>query len=739
CETPSTCRAPEQAPVILVHGFTPELFGLGGGEGTWGAFPQALIDRDHAVFEMQWMTHMRFEEAAGGLSRLIARVAEWTGKKPVVIAHSFGGIVTHLSAQGKGREYDEASDAWRVIPIDSAALIDRIVTLDSPLSGISDTVQSNVAVPTVDSALHAFTRGRQHLDTSINACASVTCMQAGAFDLNIIERTSIRLNVSRIEPALRDESLTVPSSNAVSTGESIARIQAHETPVPHLTYASLLRRPIDDWTPDITPRTVHALGDGLISLMGQAVRPQDFALRPYDLSSPQPDFQIRFLSTDAELEALEQMQVGNCLAWTSPTVPARPYRICPRSGHTTSGLAGHRLIGDDYSIAFFESDIEGSGSHPLLALMGDPAWLERSTPSVPVAERAPVRIKWRTVTQTAGAIAVPAQVTLLRSSDRRVVFRQVLDAALQQDFDVASALADSVGQTAPATPHILRLELGGSDGLAGVQLEFHNLSGTQDLADIDLTLKSGTESLTGAVIDGQTEATRVGGATIYLMKGVDQPVSQLENVVDTRRSRRVVSDAQGAFSVAGLEAGDYSLLVRKAGYLDQLQGRVLVDSGANITVSLLRVLPAGQASITLRWAAAGVPLVAGDLDAHLIRYAQTSPADSDPTLHVHYAKKTQEEAALDRDDTDHEGPETITLTPKAGPHYVYFVHQYSALGSLIGSLPRVYVQIGDTAHVFTPPVVTSDARFWRVFDLVDGQLTRCDSAARCLSDTAPAR
>lgn len=96
CNDQASCQVATETPVILIHGFTPETFDAGG-EGSWGTLPDALKASGHAVFEMRWKTQMRFEEAAGKLLEFSQSVATLTGKKPMIIAHSFGGIASHLA------------------------------------------------------------------------------------------------------------------------------------------------------------------------------------------------------------------------------------------------------------------------------------------------------------------------------------------------------------------------------------------------------------------------------------------------------------------------------------------------------------------------------------------------------------------------------------------------------------------------------------------------------------------
>ncbi len=184
------------APVILIHGFTPELLPMGGGVGTWGALANKLYSGDdtstnssatarqgHDVFEFRWETQMRFEEAAGRLSQLISRINDLTGKKPIIIAHSFGGIVSNLALSGQGIVWDGKQWAFQT---EVEPKVARLITLGSPVSGVNDLENKSINYGNAYSNLSdyaiSFVVGRDGGDWTINTCASITCVQAGAFD-----------------------------------------------------------------------------------------------------------------------------------------------------------------------------------------------------------------------------------------------------------------------------------------------------------------------------------------------------------------------------------------------------------------------------------------------------------------------------------------------------------------------------------------------------------------------------
>ncbi len=254
CSPKVQCKA-DGNPVILIHGFNP-FDEIGGGVGTWNdlalrlrgesiAFPHPGVQHD--VFEFRWHTYMRFEEAAGALSRLVLQVAEITKKKPTIIAHSFGGIVSHLALGGQGVEW--GLGAWRRGPAVQGEVA-RLVTLGSPIAGISDKNESRYSQEYRE--WFDLPIGRDN-ELTINGCASITCVQAGATD---VREESLLSLISHYFGKLPDAPLSL------DFGESILRLKKSGHSVPT---AIVVGAPAKGGNRD---------GDRLISLRGQ-VHPSD--------------------------------------------------------------------------------------------------------------------------------------------------------------------------------------------------------------------------------------------------------------------------------------------------------------------------------------------------------------------------------------------------------------------------------------------------------------------------------
>jgi hypothetical protein len=221
-------------------------------------------------------------------------------------------------------------------------------------------------------------------------------------------------------------------------------------------------------------------------------------------------------------------------------------------------------------------------------------------------------------------------------------------------------------------------------------------------------------AISGAVRNARSYGA-VTGATVELREGMNDREG---TVVAT-----TTTGTGGAYRLSGLRAGTYTLVARVAGYANGVKTGIVVGdrevSGQDIVLS-----PDGTASeirIVLEWGASP-----SDLDSHL-----TGPTQDGGRFHIYYANRgnlnSTPYAALDRDDTDSYGPETITITRQLPGTYRYSVHNFSdrsASGStrLASSGARVAVYRGNTLlHRFYAPNVPGN--LWTVFDMNGERIT----------------
>lgn len=601
CSTKDECWDTPKTPVILIHGFVPEFRGLGGGEGTWGKLPNKLIQEGHPVFEMQWLTHMRFEEAAGALAEFTQTVARFTERKPTIMAHSFGGVVAHLAVQGQGIRFQAPTDGlsfnkeWIQVGSDMKDVVQNLITLSSPLSGISDKVVLNAPIDRTGRQMN-FTRGRDTIDLTINGCAAITCMQAGAFDMNEIERASFANKVAQIDPALQ----AYPRENRIFTGESIVRLHDRVTEVPFLTVATfrIISNEIAFY-----PSNGFRVGDGLISLIGQAFSPSDFARTPYDSSN---EFNFHFIETRGDFEALQNRKAGECSVLISDA--GSGYKICARGAHTSTT----KYARADYLIAKYDDTLEFT--HPLKDIVEDEEWF----PKVALG----YINRYETRSEIRGAV-----YHMPESSKRYLVGMPVrVDIYNLSGVKLKTEIyrTDSTGKFNINLGEMLFsiLRFGNRDELKGFEVEIKIGDGQNhriyrekidqiefehDLGEIDLTKDSQTLlDVSGQVFDADIQGT-VAGATIWLEKGINLSAERLRMTANSRISKVVMSDAQGRFNLAAIEPGIYSILIDNEGFEPLLKGRVAINGSAlSFSIrraeidetTLLNLIMVGQGSVT---------------------------------------------------------------------------------------------------------------------------------------------
>ncbi|NQZ23345.1 MAG: hypothetical protein HRT53_14985 [Colwellia sp.] len=181
----------EYEAVLFVHGFinTGQLGGYEGdglifdsGSEYFHNFP-SLVEKmtsasgqKYIPFVFQWRTNAKFEDVAAELGSAILMLNIKTGKKVHIVAHSFGGILTRVFAQGLSSSvfYDK-NLAERSIA--------SITTVGTPHSGTFGT-QTNVELfneQGQSKGILGFPEGRNGpAGALIDNCRAITCYQTGS-------------------------------------------------------------------------------------------------------------------------------------------------------------------------------------------------------------------------------------------------------------------------------------------------------------------------------------------------------------------------------------------------------------------------------------------------------------------------------------------------------------------------------------------------------------------------------
>lgn len=186
----------------------------------------------------------------------------------------------------------------------------------------------------------------------------------------------------------------------------------------------------------------------------------------------------------------------------------------------------------------------------------------------------------------------------------------------------------------------------------------------------------------------------------------------------------------GSFSKE-LPAGSYIFSVKSNGYITKkVSFSVTASTTTNLgNIALSTGLVNNTVRVVLRW---GNDHPA-DLDSHFIGTMQDQS-----TYHVYYNAMGEKNVAwLDIDDTDYEGPETVTITMDNFDEFTYCVHNYSERNaessdsgalSLATSEATVEVYSGDDLIAFYSVPTNRKGTVWNVFTMsANGNITDINS------------
>ena len=251
-------------------------------------------------------------------------------------------------------------------------------------------------------------------------------------------------------------------------------------------------------------------------------------------------------------------------------------------------------------------------------------------------------------------------------------------------------------------------------GIAAGQTTITARSGTVT-ATVPVTVRS-TSAIVGRVANA-VNAGAIPGATV---------IATVSGAV----AATAVTNASGAYSLI-VNPGTYQVSVSAPGFITDI-ANVIVASGQTATrdFALSPVLPAGQYRIVLTWGSSPV-----DLDAHLLVQSPNGNAVvywSNPGSSSSFPF-----AALDVDDVDGLGPETITIYQQVG-QYSFWVENYSGESSIAasGALVRVFNGAALVAQFAAP---NQPGLRWDVFTLNGSTITPIQRVSNTVSGSTLGR
>ena len=350
-------------------------------------------------------------------------------------------------------------------------------------------------------------------------------------------------------------------------------------------------------------------------------------------------------------------------------------------------------------------------------------------------------LSWRS-DNSAVVLVVGSAVTLRGDGATRVVAEA---AALPADLATFLGLTPAQGSiqvqvtieaaTLVVTPNPVTVNIAQTQQLTSVTRDRRgnliNRQPTWTSGNNNIATVSATGVVTG-IAAGQTNITARSAtltATVPVtVRSSSSIVGRVANAVNAGPIPGATVTATLSGSVVGTTTtnatGDYSLIVGPGTYQLTVSAQGFVTDIASVTVAsgqtatrdfaLSPVLPAGQYRIVLTWGSTPV-----DLDSHL------SVQSPNGTAEVFWGNPGSSSsfpfAALDVDDTDGFGPETITIYQQIG-QYAFRVENFSGESSIAASGALVRVFNGGTLVMqFSPP--NQPGLRWDVFTLSGSTIT----------------
>lgn len=702
-------------PVLFIHGFAArggtDFNGAshGGGEDTWGNFPELIQQQGYAVFEFTWSTASRFRDTAANLSDAITMIQSITGKKVHLIAHSFGGLLsrTYLQNFAINRPYQDN--------------VQSLLTLGTPHSGIFDEAGTyhNIAFP----------KGQDSV--SFAGCLQASCNQAGEKTSSIWEvptgstPSSCLAGILSIDQCTEDlkaaQKIDISAYLGVNKepGELPALLASNTSNFPVNTEAligltidrkflGLANRNRNGYANNATGPDLFETGDGLISYAGQ-----------------------RFLPS------LENQETSDAEIVQNGTVSVKEIVL----GVTQGGISGGAVSVDDaFTTNETRIDFEGYRHTNGNLALGDTGITARGSVGIAYVENsdnlADTGAPHRALTEA--ILWLRGNSSEAKEAEKLTLNVQVTDASTGLSLSGA-AVKMGVSQTSMASA------ITDQDGFASLALPFY------PFASYDaIVVKSGYHTNiynTGYVSGSKPSESSTEFGRIFVEP--DEPAKgSLEGVivdattgngiagviVTVRKNginRTVTTGNDGRYIIPDLIRGTYAVTLSKEEYKPSnvtFNVQPVLNNQGN--ASLRSILPEGTMSIRLSW-----DETPQDLDSHLIKYDATGSEQ----YHIFYASAGDAATgdSLDIDDTSSFGPETVTIqSVDSTANYIYAVHHFSGSGSISStSNAKVTIDFGSNDTTLLSAPTTGEGLWWKVFEIIEGNIIPCRTD--CILDSQP--
>lgn len=246
-------------------------------------------------------------------------------------------------------------------------------------------------------------------------------------------------------------------------------------------------------------------------------------------------------------------------------------------------------------------------------------------------------------------------------------------------------------------------------GYRGVERQLTLYDGDPSTYEVPVVELARASEATGGVAGRVVNAVNGNGVGSVLVRILNNHDAASEDIVD-----EVATNEAGDYRFDDLPAGNYTVTVAAHGYVSGfLFITVIADQELDAPDLQISPVGSGEFRFVLTWGA-----TPSDLDSHMMVPSSGGNVAYEVRWNQRGSMTGWPFSALDRDDVDSYGPETITIAEPQPGTYSYAVYQWSSSPSIIGSGARVTLYSDDAVvREWTVPS-TGSGRWWYVCDLI---------------------